>query len=111
MLGAGAVFPATQGAFVVIARLWAPAISRFEGVFTYIQMVWGFIAPAIVAAFLFGLAVKRAPPLAASGAMGLGVSIYAILLWTAPQVAFLHHVAITFIILVAKSMLAGTPSS
>jgi len=70
-------------------------------VFTYIQMVWGFIAPGIVAAFLFGLAVKRAPPLGASSAMGLGVPIYAILLWTAPQVAFLHHMAITFIIPVA----------
>jgi SSS family solute:Na+ symporter len=87
--------------FVVVACLWAPQISRFEGVFTYIQMVWGFITPGIVAAFLFGLAVDKAPPLAAHGAMLLGVPLYALLLWQLPQVAFLHHMAITFLIQIA----------
>ena len=87
--------------FVVIACLWAPQISRFEGVFTYIQMVWGFITPGIVAAFLFGLAIWKTPPLAAHGAMLLGLPIYALLLWQLPEVAFLHHMAITFVILLA----------
>jgi SSS family solute:Na+ symporter len=89
---------AATGVFVVVACLWAPAISRFEGVFTYIQTVWGFISPGIVAAFLFGLVVKRAPPAAAFGAMLLGVPLYALLLWRLPQVAFLHHMAMTFVV-------------
>jgi SSS family solute:Na+ symporter len=84
--------------FAVIACLWAPAISRFEGVFTYIQTVWGFITPGIVAAFLFGMVVKKAPPAAAIGAMLMGVPLYGLLLWQLPQAAFLHHMAITFVV-------------
>lgn len=84
--------------FAVIACLWAPTIARFEGVFTYIQMVWGFITPGIVAAFLFGMVVKKAPPTAAIGAMIMGVPLYALLLWQLPSIAFLHHMAITFIV-------------
>jgi SSS family solute:Na+ symporter len=84
--------------FAVVACLWAPAISKFEGVFTYIQTVWGFITPGIVAAFLFGMAVKKAPPIAAIAAMVMGVPLYGMLLWQLPDVAFLHHMAITFVI-------------
>lgn len=87
--------------FTVVACLWAPVISHFQGVYTYIQMVWGFITPGIVAAFLFGMVVKKAPPVAAIGAMLIGVPIYAVLLWTLPEVAFLHHMAITFLIQIA----------
>lgn len=89
------------GTFAVIACLWAPTISRFEGVFIYIQTVWGFITPGIVAAFLFGMVFKKAPPLAAIGAMLMGVPLYGFLLWQLPDVAFLHHMAITFIVQVA----------
>ncbi len=63
---------------VVVACLWAPVISGFEGVFNYIQEIWGFISPGIVAAFLVGLVLKKAPPIAAKGAMWLGVPLYAI---------------------------------
>jgi SSS family solute:Na+ symporter len=66
------------GAIVLIACLWAPVISGFEGVFNYIQEIWGFISPGIVAAFLVGLVLKKAPAIAAKGAMWLGVPLYAI---------------------------------
>jgi SSS family solute:Na+ symporter len=66
------------GVIVVIACLWAPVISGFEGVFNYIQEIWGFISPGIVAAFLIGLVFKRAPAIAAKGAMWLGLPIYAV---------------------------------
>ena len=62
--------------FVLIACIWAPIISNFEGVFMYIQEFWGFIAPGIVAAFLVGLVVKTAPPKAAKGAMLIGLVLY-----------------------------------
>jgi solute:Na+ symporter, SSS family len=62
--------------FVILACIWAPIISNFEGVFMYIQEFWGFIAPGIVAAFLVGLVVKTAPARAAKGAMLLGLLIY-----------------------------------
>jgi SSS family solute:Na+ symporter len=65
------------GAIVLVACLWAPVISGFEGVFNYIQEIWGFISPGIVAAFLVGLIFKRTPASAAKGAMWLGLPLYA----------------------------------
>lgn len=87
--------------FMVFGGLWAPVVSNFEGVFNYIQMIWGFLSPGIVAAFLFGLLWKRVPAGAAIGAMLLGIPVYGLLLWTLPDVAFLHHMAITFLVLSA----------
>ena len=82
--------------------LWAPFISRFEGVFTYIQTVWGFITPGIVAAFLFGMVVKKAPACGghrrdAHGRPDLRSACYG----CSPTVAFLHHMAMTFLVQIA----------
>jgi len=88
-------------ALVVAGCLMAPLPGRFEGVFTYIQLVWGFISPGIVAAFFFGLVFRRAPQSAALVAMLGGVPVYGLLLWLLPDVAFLNHMALTFLILVA----------
>ena len=90
----------TTAVFVVIGGLWAPIIASFGSVFEYIQKIWGFISPGIVASFLFGIVVKKAPPIAAIGAMILGIPVYGLCLWLMPGVAFLHHMAITFIILI-----------
>ncbi len=105
---------------VVVSCLWAPVISTFEGVFKYIQEIWGFITPGIVAAFLVGLIVKRAPPAAAKGAMLLGLPLYGFCrfgryLWaeeTAPEWvetfnswAFLHHMGLVFVVLVVLMLL------
>ena len=92
--------------FVVIGALWAMAIYSLEGlleqgIFTYIQLVQGFISPGIVAVFIFGLAWKRVPPQAAVGALILGIPIYGLLLGLLPGVAFLHHMMITFLVLSA----------
>jgi SSS family solute:Na+ symporter len=111
---------------IVVACLWAPVISRFEGVFAYIQEIWGFISPSIVAVFVVGLIVKRAPPVAARGALLLGVLLYALcripkwiwdagfatpdeivppeglfgLVYAFNSLAFLHHMGIVFLVLV-----------
>jgi SSS family solute:Na+ symporter len=101
---------------VVVACLWAPVVSRFEGVFNYIQEIWGFISPGIVAAFLVGLVVKTAPPLAAKGALWLGVPLYALCRvprWVMEGAegglagalrafsgwSFLHHMGLIFVVL------------
>ena len=81
--------------------LWAPLVGRMGSVFQYIQMFWGFISPGIVAAFVIGMLSPRTPPLAAKGAMILGIPVYGLLLWFLPGVAFLHHMAITFLVVVA----------
>ncbi len=106
---------------VVVACLWAPIIARFKGVFSYIQEIWGFISPGIVAAFLVGLVVKKAPPAAGKGAMLIGLPLYGFcrfgrFLWRIPGLedfapgvhravaafnswAFLHHMALVFLVL------------
>ena len=90
---------AATAALVVIGCLWAPIVAAAGSVFEYIQMFWGFISPGIVAAFAFGLLSPRTPPLAAKGGMLLGVPVYGLLLWRFPEVAFLHHMALTFIVI------------
>ncbi|MGQ9560629.1 MAG: solute:sodium symporter family transporter [Candidatus Oleimicrobiaceae bacterium] len=106
---------------VAVACLWAPIIARFKGVFSYIQEIWGFISPGIVAAFLVGLVVKKAPPAAGKGAMLIGLPVYGFcrfgrFLWRLPGLkgfapgfyravaafnnwAFLHHMALVFLLL------------
>ncbi len=91
----------TTGVLVIIACFLAPLPAQFEGVFTYIQLVWGFISPGIVAVFFFGLIFRCAPLSAAMAALGLSIPVYGVLLWTLPEVAFLNHMAITFGVLVA----------
>ncbi len=85
--------------FVVVGCLWAPVIASFGSVFQYIQMIWGFISPGIVAAFIFGIFSKKTPPIGAIGSMIIGIPTYGALLKLLPQVAFLHHMFITFVVL------------
>lgn len=65
-------------AIALFACLIAPLPGKFEGVFNYIQEIWGFISPGIVAAFLVGLILKRAPAAAGKTALILGPVLYAI---------------------------------
>lgn len=92
---------AVTAAFVLFACIWSPLISSFGSVFDYIQKFWGFITPGIVTAFLVGLIVKKAPAVAANTALLLGMPVYGSLLFFFPDVAFLHHMAITFVVLAA----------
>lgn len=62
----------------VVACLMAPLPGLFEGVFNYIQEIWGFISPAIVITFVFGLLVTRAPPRAGKFALLAGPAVYAL---------------------------------
>lgn len=91
------------GIFVIMGCLWAPHLKMFKeaSIFDYLQRTWGFITPGIVTAFLFGIFVKRTPPLAAKGAMILGIPVYALCFLLLPETAFLHHMAITFLVLSA----------
>ena len=66
----------TTAAIVIIACLIAPLPGKFEGVFNYIQEIWGFISPGVVAAFLVGLVVKRAPTIAGKVALLLCPFLY-----------------------------------
>lgn len=84
---------------VITGCLYAPILSQFESIFQYLQMIWGFISPGIVASFLFGLMWPKVPAKAATGAMLLGIPVYGFLVLQFPHIAFLHHMAITFLVL------------
>jgi len=45
---------------VIVAALWVPQISKVGSLFRYLQLVATFIAPPIVALFIFGLFWKKA---------------------------------------------------
>lgn len=86
------------GVFVVIGCLISPQLAnpKFKGVFTYIQEFQGFISPGILAVFVFGFLVRKAPPIC--GVVGLIINpvVYGILKVVMPNLAFLDRMAVSF---------------
>ena len=70
------------------------------GVFTFIQEFQGYVSPGIVAAFVFGFVVPKAPPLAGLAALVLSAPVYGLLAWAWPDVAYLHRMVATLVALV-----------
>ncbi len=89
--------------FVLIAILIAPQLGRpeFGGIFTFIQEFQGFISPGILAIFVFGLLVHRAPRVCGTVGLLLNPVLYGTLKVLAPQIAFLDRMAICFAIVLA----------
>ena len=69
------------------------------GVFTFIQEFQGYVSPGIVAAFVFGFVVPKAPPLAGLAALVLSAPVYGLLAWAWPDVAYLHRMVATLVVL------------
>lgn len=89
--------------FVLVVCLIAPQLGnpKFKGIFNYIQEFQGYISPGILAAFVFGLFVKRTPPAAGIASLLLCVPVYGLLQWQFGEIAFLNRIGITFLLLVA----------
>ncbi len=68
----------TTALIALAACLMAPLPGLFQGVFNYIQEIWGFISPAIVAAFFFGLLLLRAPRVTGQIALFVGPIVYSL---------------------------------
>jgi SSS family solute:Na+ symporter len=84
--------------FAVIGCIIAPKLDhpKWQGIFTYIQEFQGFISPGVLAVFIFGLFVHRAPR--SCGVVGLALCpvVYGALKIFQPDMAFLNRMAITF---------------
>jgi SSS family solute:Na+ symporter len=85
--------------FSIIAICLAPALGNpkfSHSIFTIIQESQGFISPGILAVFIFGLAVHKAPRF--SGVVGLLTSMisYGTLKFAVPEIQFLNRMAICF---------------
>ncbi len=87
--------------FVLVALLIAPNLGspKFGNIFNFIQEFQGFISPGVLAIFLFGLLVHRAPRSVGTVGLILNPILYGGLKWFAPQIAFLDRMAICFAIL------------
>ncbi len=74
----------TTAGLIIIAALWPVVIREFPGVFSYIQQVFGYAVPPVVAVFLMGMFWRKMTGRAAMTAMitghALGLSIF---LWRA----------------------------
>jgi len=85
--------------FVLIACLIAPSLSNpaFGGIFNFIQEFQGFISPGILAVYLFGFLVPRAPRYVGWLGIVINVALYGGLKWfLAPEMAFLNRMAVCF---------------
>lgn len=106
--------------FVLVAILVAPNFDnpKLGGIFKIIQEFQGFISPGILAIFIVGFFVPRAPRyvglmgillnVAAYGALkwGLGDAIVSAGLWFAPTISFLDRMAICFLLVLLASGIA-----
>ena len=94
-LGRVCVVVFTGVAVALAPQLGNPKISN--SIFTIIQESQGFISPGILAVFVFGLVVRRAPGI--SGVVGLLCSIfgYGLLKVAVPSIQFLNRMAICFV--------------
>lgn len=87
---------------VMIGCVIAPNLGhpRFLGIFNYIQEFQGFVSPGVLAAFVFGIALKRAPRAVGITALILSPVVYGILLLFFSDIAFLNRMAITFFVII-----------
>jgi SSS family solute:Na+ symporter len=85
--------------FTVVAVILAPQLGNpkiSNSIFTIIQAGQGFISPGILAVFVFGLVVRRGPPVC--GVVGLVTNMiaYGLMMVFLPQVQFLNRMAVCF---------------
>lgn len=106
--------------FVLVAIFVAPHFNdpKLGGIFKIIQEFQGFVSPGILAIFLIGFFVPRAPRyvgtmgillnVVAYGALkwGLGDAIVSAGLWFAPTISFLDRMAICFLLVLLASAIA-----
>ncbi len=93
--------------FALLGCFTAPYFGdpRFGGIFAFIQEFQGFISPGILAIFIFGLFIKRAPSACGIVGMLVGPTVYGLLMFLLPQYAFLNRMAITFGVVFALLLL------
>jgi len=84
--------------FAVIGCFIAPLLDnpKFGGVFKYIQEFQGYISPGILAVFVFGFLVRKAPPVTGVVGLILNPIMYFLLAQVFPKLAFLDRMAVSF---------------
>ncbi len=86
-------------ALAVVAVAVAPQLGNPKlrnSIFTIIQESQGFISSGILAAFAFGLIVRRAPRIAGAASLITNVIVYGIFMKYVPSVQFVNRMAVSF---------------
>jgi len=91
----------TSVVFLLIAGVVSLTGLLKGGVFAFIQEFQGYVSPGILAAFVFGFAVKKAPPAAGVAALVVSAPLYGLLQWQWGDVPYLHRMLVTFASLMA----------
>ena len=91
------------GVFAVIGCFIAPMLDnpKLGGVFKYIQEFQGYISPGILAVFVFGFLVRKAPPMTGVVGLILNPIMYFFLAQIFPKLAFLDRMAVSFFAVLA----------
>ncbi|MGJ8693982.1 MAG: sodium:solute symporter family transporter [Thalassotalea sp.] len=106
--------------FVLISACIAPTLAHpgFGGIFTFIQEFQGFISSGIIAIFVFGMLVPRAPRFLGWQCILLNIFLYGSIkwvfgemivdagLWFSDEIAFLDRMAMCFIIIMSYCAIA-----
>lgn len=93
--------------FTLMGCWLAPKLGdpRFGGIFKFMQEFQGYISPGILAAFVIGLAMPKAPPAAGIAALLGGPVMYGALKLFAPGIPFLDRMGIAFVGVVTLMLL------
>jgi SSS family solute:Na+ symporter len=86
-------------AFAAVAVLLAPQLGDpaiSNSIFTIIQEGQGFISPGILAVFVFGLVIRRAPAICGTVGLLTNIAAYGLLKMFVPQLQFLNRMAVCF---------------
>jgi len=82
-----------------IGALIAPSISLFGQAFIYIQKYTGYLSPAVVVLFLFGILWKKASAYAANWVVLLAIPFSISLDYFFSSIPFIHQMSISFLFL------------
>lgn len=104
--------------FVLISTLIAPNLENFGAIFDYIQEFQGFVSSGIIAIFVFGMLVPRAPRFLGWQCILLNIVLYGAIkwfigdlivesgLWFSEEIAFLDRMAICFVVILSYCTIA-----
>ncbi|MFC7338429.1 sodium/solute symporter [Haloferula chungangensis] len=109
LVGVGKVFVVL---FVIIAAAIAPSLAnpKFGGIFAFIQEFQGFISPGVLAVFIFGVLVPKAPRFLGWSGILLNAILYGAIKfvladiiiaqgwWFAESISFLDRMGLCFIL-------------
>jgi len=98
----------TVGAFMVIGCVLAPNLGNpkiSNSIFAIIQEGQAYIYSGILAVFLVGLLVRRAPPVTGAVGLVLGPVSFWLLKQLAPGVSFVNRASISFGVVIAAMLL------